>query len=130
MLRRTVSNFAMSPYMLFISDLAKTGKLKGIRTPGKFVGKKYRQLSAKEKAALQQRAKQASTPAMTAYRRMAHREMSNKSVPIEQRRANLTKKWNETKQAQREKAQKAQKKTKSAKSKVKKAAKKSKKSKK
>ncbi|KPA85025.1 putative kinetoplast-associated protein p18-2 [Leptomonas pyrrhocoris] len=128
MLRRTQTFLKVSPYFLFLKDLSKAGKLKGVRNPGKHAAKQYRQLSSAAKSALVKRAQSTTFSSAEAYKRMAKREMAHKNVPMKQRYAQLRQKWAAVKKAQR-KATKpaAAKKPKSAKSKVKKAGKKAKK---
>lgn len=124
MLRRTVAVLKTSPFMVFVKDLSKSGKLKGMRAPGKYAAKQYRSLSPAAKAALVKRADATVFSNSDKYKRLAKREMARKDVPVSERYAALRQKWAAMKKAQQK--PKAASKPKSAKSKVKKAGKKAK----
>ena len=129
MLRRSQVFLKVSPYILFLQDLSKAGKLKGTTPPGKQAAKQYPALSPAAKAALVKRAHATKFSASEAYKRMAKRELAHKDVPIETRLAELKQKWAQAKKHSR-KAAKPAAKPKSAKSKVKKAGKRAKKARK
>ncbi|KPI84596.1 kinetoplast-associated protein 2-1 [Leptomonas seymouri] len=129
MLRRTQTFLKVSPYLLFLRDLSKAGKLKGVHAPGKHAASQYRKLSSSEKAALVKRAQSTTFSRSEAYKRMARREMARKNVPVRQRYAELKKKWAAAKKAQgKTRRPAAAARPKSAKSKVKRAVRKTKKS--
>nr|Q8IS98.1 RecName: Full=kinetoplast-associated protein 3; AltName: Full=Histone H1-like protein p17; Flags: Precursor [Crithidia fasciculata]AAN46297.1 H1 histone-like kinetoplast DNA-binding protein [Crithidia fasciculata]prf//2206467B histone H1-like protein [Crithidia fasciculata] len=124
MLRRSPTLLRVSPFSLYMKDLAKNGTLQNDRNPAKTASRLYRKLSEPEKMALQKRAARVSYPALDAYNRFqkeyAHRflHLSNKK-----RQREVSKLWAELKKNGTVKVPKAPKAAKSASSKVKTAAK-------
>ncbi|CAG9580527.1 putative kinetoplast-associated protein p18-2 [Leishmania major strain Friedlin] len=94
MLRRSRELLRVSPFALFVQDVAKAGKLKGAKNVCATAAKMYRKLSPAEKSALARRAKEKTFPLQEAYQRMAKREMRRlRDMPILKRQEHIRAKW-------------------------------------
>ncbi|KAG5496439.1 hypothetical protein JKF63_02741 [Porcisia hertigi] len=124
MFRRSQTFFRVSPFALYMKELASAGKLRRVKNLPKAAAKLYRNISPAEKRALLRRAKAKTFPSQEAYRSMARREMKRlRSMPIEKRVEKIKAKWASMKKSMSSTASKA---VPSAKKKVKAASKKGK----
>ncbi|KEG15589.1 kinetoplast DNA-associated protein [Trypanosoma grayi] len=76
MLRRTTTTLRVSPYSLFLKDLAKTKELSGmpLQEGAKVASRMYRGLRPEELQALQKRASKARYPALDAFNRFQRQQ--------------------------------------------------------
>ncbi|CCW60286.1 unnamed protein product [Phytomonas sp. EM1] len=99
MLHRSLSLRRVSPFSVYMRDLARQNKLVGTNNAPKIASAGYRKLSAEEKAELVKRARSLSYPALDAYNRF-QKEYSHRFLHLsnKERQRKVAQLWAELKE--------------------------------